>query len=67
MAKKDEQKTTIKIVVPIIDGLTFGVKIVEIDEAIIEKNGKVLDKTEPDQFNIFNSRLERVFRDLFGL
>lgn len=67
MSKKEDQKKTVKVLVPIIDGLAFGIKVVEIDEALIEKQGKVLNQTEPDQFNIFVSRLERIFRDLFGL
>lgn len=67
MSKKEDQKKAVKVLVPIIDGLTFGIKVVEIDEALIEKQGKVLNQTEPDQFNIFVSRLERIFRDLFGL
>lgn len=71
MAKKEIEKETkpktIKILVPIIDGMAFGLKIVEIDESLIEKNGKVIDKTEPDLFNIFVPRLERIFRDIFGI
>ena len=67
MSKKEDQKKTVKVLVPIIDGLTFGIKVVEIDSALIEKQGKVLQQTDPDQFNVFVSRLERIFRDLFRL
>lgn len=65
--KKEIEKKTIKILVPIIDGLAFGIKVVEIDQALIEKNGIVLEKTEPDLFNIFVPRLERIFRDIFRI
>lgn len=64
---KDSPKKTIKVVVPIIDGMAFGLKVVEIDESVIDKQGKVIEKTEPDLFNIFVPRLERIFRDIFGL
>ena len=45
----------------------FIFKEIELDESILENNGKVIYKTNPDIFPIFKEQLIVKARELFGI
>jgi len=45
----------------------FVLKEIEIDESILENQGKVIFKTEPDIFPIFKNHLVSKAREIFGI
>jgi hypothetical protein len=45
----------------------FIFKEIEIDESILEHQGKVLSKTNPDIFPIFKDQLIIKAREIFGI
>lgn len=64
--KQDEKKLKQVLVLTKSEG-AYGLDVYEIDENIIEKHGKKVEKYEPDVFAIFANNITKASRGIFGI